>query len=54
MSALHRHGVPTILTGVALSEDNIHAPNERLRLSNYELGVRAARSLLQELAALKP
>jgi acetylornithine deacetylase/succinyl-diaminopimelate desuccinylase-like protein len=54
VSALHRHGVPTILTGVALSEDNIHAPNERLRLSNYELGVRAARSLLQELAALKP
>src|SRR5262249_5040871 len=54
VSALHRHGVPTVLTGVALSADNIHAPNERLRLTNYELGVRAARSLLRELAALTP
>jgi acetylornithine deacetylase/succinyl-diaminopimelate desuccinylase-like protein len=53
VSALHRHDVPTILTGVALPTDNVHAPNERLVLANYELGVRAARALLQELAALK-
>ncbi len=52
VSALHRHGVPTVLSGVALPEDNIHAPNERLLLSNYEAGVRAARSLLTALAGL--
>jgi acetylornithine deacetylase/succinyl-diaminopimelate desuccinylase-like protein len=54
VSALHRHGVPTILSGVALVDDNIHAPNERLKLSNYEAGVRAARLLFRELATLKP
>jgi len=54
VSALHRHGVPTILTGVALPTDNVHAPNEHLVLAGYEAGVRAARSLIQELAALKP
>jgi acetylornithine deacetylase/succinyl-diaminopimelate desuccinylase-like protein len=54
VSALHRHGVPTILTGVALPTDNVHGPNEHLRLANYEAGVRAARSLIQELAALEP
>jgi acetylornithine deacetylase/succinyl-diaminopimelate desuccinylase-like protein len=54
VSALHRHGVPTILTGVALATDNVHAPNEHLVLANYEAGLRAARSLLQELAALRP
>jgi acetylornithine deacetylase/succinyl-diaminopimelate desuccinylase-like protein len=46
--------VPTILTGVALPTDNVHAPNEHLVLAGYEAGVRAARSLIQELAALKP
>lgn len=54
VSALHRHGVPTILSGVARVEDNIHAPNERLLLRNYEAGVRAGRALFRELAALSP
>ena len=52
VSALHRHGVPTILTGVALSEDNIHAPNERLRVSNYE--ARRARRALPDPGARGP
>jgi acetylornithine deacetylase/succinyl-diaminopimelate desuccinylase-like protein len=52
VSALHRHQVPTILSGVALRGDNIHAPNERLLLANYEAGVRAARALIRALAAL--
>ncbi len=54
VSALHRHAVPTILSGVAMVDDNVHAPNERLKLSNYEAGVRAARLLFRELAALTP
>jgi acetylornithine deacetylase/succinyl-diaminopimelate desuccinylase-like protein len=44
--------VPTILSGVAMVDDNIHAPNERLLVRNYEAGVRAGRSLFRELAAL--
>jgi acetylornithine deacetylase/succinyl-diaminopimelate desuccinylase-like protein len=54
VSALHRHGVPTILSGVAMVDDNVHAPNERIKLSNYEAGVRAARLLFRELAVLSP
>jgi acetylornithine deacetylase/succinyl-diaminopimelate desuccinylase-like protein len=53
VSALHRAGIPTILTGVSLPDDNIHAPNERLRLDNYLLGVEAGRRLLVELGALR-
>jgi acetylornithine deacetylase/succinyl-diaminopimelate desuccinylase-like protein len=45
VTALHGRGVPTVLSGVALPEDNIHAPNERLLLTNYEAGVRAGRAL---------
>ena len=45
VTALHGRGVPTVLSGVALPEDNIHAPNERLLLANYEAGVRAGRAL---------
>jgi acetylornithine deacetylase/succinyl-diaminopimelate desuccinylase-like protein len=50
VSALSRAGVPTILTGVASADDNIHAPNERLSVASYELGVRAARRLIERLA----
>ena len=52
MTALGRLGVPAVLSGVALPEDNIHAPNERLLLSNYELGQRMGRELLLRLAEL--
>jgi acetylornithine deacetylase/succinyl-diaminopimelate desuccinylase-like protein len=49
VTALHARGVPTVLSGVALPEDNIHAPNERLLLENYEAGVRAGRALFAAL-----
>jgi acetylornithine deacetylase/succinyl-diaminopimelate desuccinylase-like protein len=49
VTALHRTGTPTILTGVALPDDNIHAPNERLLIANYEKGVEAAGRMLREL-----
>jgi acetylornithine deacetylase/succinyl-diaminopimelate desuccinylase-like protein len=49
VSALHDLGIPAVLTGVALPDDNIHAPNERLLLSNYELGYAVAGRLLREL-----
>jgi acetylornithine deacetylase/succinyl-diaminopimelate desuccinylase-like protein len=52
VSALHRAGVATILSGVALAQDNIHAPNERLLYTNYLKGVEAGRRLLTTLATL--
>jgi acetylornithine deacetylase/succinyl-diaminopimelate desuccinylase-like protein len=50
VSALHARGIPCVLSGVALPEDNIHAPNERMLLANYEAGVRAGRALYGALA----
>jgi acetylornithine deacetylase/succinyl-diaminopimelate desuccinylase-like protein len=52
MPALARRGTPTILTGIALADDNVHAPNERMLLANYERGVEAARRLYRELSTL--
>ena len=54
-ASLVARGLPTFATGFGIeNECNVHAPNEHLVLANYEAGVRAARSLIQELAALKP
>jgi acetylornithine deacetylase/succinyl-diaminopimelate desuccinylase-like protein len=52
MTALGRLGIPAVLSGVALPEDNIHAPDERLLVENYELGRRMGRALLDRLAEL--
>jgi acetylornithine deacetylase/succinyl-diaminopimelate desuccinylase-like protein len=50
--ALVDQGIPTILTGIALPESNIHSPNERVLLEYLPLGVQAARELYTRLAAL--
>ena len=52
--ALHRHGVPTILSGVAMVGGQHPRAERAAALSNYEAGVRAARLLFRELAALSP
>jgi acetylornithine deacetylase/succinyl-diaminopimelate desuccinylase-like protein len=52
LPALQRHGIPAILSGVALPEDDIHAPNERLGLDRYELGTRMGAAILLALGAL--
>ena len=39
-------GIPTIVSGFALPDDDIHAPNESYRLESLELGERTARELL--------
>jgi acetylornithine deacetylase/succinyl-diaminopimelate desuccinylase-like protein len=33
-------GLPVILLGFTQPDDNIHAPNENLRIDNYEGGLR--------------
>jgi acetylornithine deacetylase/succinyl-diaminopimelate desuccinylase-like protein len=44
-------GVPAVLFGVGLPDENAHAPNEKLDLSNFHNGVIACAHLYQELSA---
>jgi acetylornithine deacetylase/succinyl-diaminopimelate desuccinylase-like protein len=50
--ALADKGVPTILTGFALPDSNIHSPNENLLAEYVPLGVRAAAELYKSFAKL--
>jgi acetylornithine deacetylase/succinyl-diaminopimelate desuccinylase-like protein len=34
-------GIPSVLAGFGLPDDNIHAPNEKMSISNYERGIDA-------------
>ena len=45
-------GIPTVLTGIALPESNVHSPNERLLLEFVPLGLEAARELYVRFAEL--
>jgi acetylornithine deacetylase/succinyl-diaminopimelate desuccinylase-like protein len=44
--------IPTILSGFALADDAIHAPDESFRVASLELGERAAHELYGALARL--
>jgi acetylornithine deacetylase/succinyl-diaminopimelate desuccinylase-like protein len=50
--ALAEKGIPTIGTGFALRESNVHSPNERLRVQDIDRAVSAATELYKGLAAL--
>lgn len=50
--ALADKGIPTILTGFALPESNIHSPNERLLAEYLPLGIETAKELYRSLAKL--
>jgi acetylornithine deacetylase/succinyl-diaminopimelate desuccinylase-like protein len=43
-------GVDTLLLGLALSDAQIHAPNENFPVENFEAGIRLNQALLMELA----
>ncbi len=45
-------GVPSVLFGVGLPDDRIHAPNEKLDLGNFHQGVVAAAALYEEIAGV--
>jgi acetylornithine deacetylase/succinyl-diaminopimelate desuccinylase-like protein len=47
-----KKGIPTIVSGFALPDDDIHAPNESFRLEALEMGEAAARELYAALAEL--
>jgi acetylornithine deacetylase/succinyl-diaminopimelate desuccinylase-like protein len=50
--ALAEKGIPTIITGFALPESNIHSPNERLLAEYVPLGLETARELYRSLGRL--
>ncbi len=43
-------GADTLLLGLALSDAQIHAPNENFPVENFEAGIRLNQALLEELA----
>jgi acetylornithine deacetylase/succinyl-diaminopimelate desuccinylase-like protein len=46
-------GIDTIFIGFGQNDDNIHSPNERFRVNDFERGCRTAAMLPAELAAVK-
>ena len=52
VAELGERGFPVIVSGFALADDAIHAPNESFALRSLEWGAAAAAELFRELAAL--
>jgi len=50
--ALAERRIPTIITGFALPDSNVHSPNERLIAEHVPLGIATASALYGELAKL--
>jgi acetylornithine deacetylase/succinyl-diaminopimelate desuccinylase-like protein len=50
--ALADKGIPTIITGFALPESNIHSPNERLLAEYLPLGIETAKEVYRSLAEI--
>jgi acetylornithine deacetylase/succinyl-diaminopimelate desuccinylase-like protein len=50
--ALADKGIPTILTGFALPDSNIHSPNENVLVDYVPLGIKAAQELYRSFGAL--
>ena len=46
-------GVPSVLFGVGLPDENAHAPNEKLDLGNFHGGIISSAYLYQEIAQLQ-
>ena len=47
-------GLPSVLFGVGLPDENAHAPNEKLDLTNFHNGVIASAVLYSEIGKLRP
>lgn len=46
-------GLPGILVGFGLNDENLHAPDEHFDLENFHRGIRCAGYLLEELASVR-
>ena len=45
-----RHlGIPSVMMGFGLPDDNIHAPNEKFNLKNFDLGIQSLIRFLEEV-----
>jgi acetylornithine deacetylase/succinyl-diaminopimelate desuccinylase-like protein len=44
------HGLPSILMGFGLADDNLHAPNEKYNLASFHGGTKSCAYLYEELA----
>jgi len=44
-------GIPSVMMGFGLPDDNIHAPNEKFHIKNYELGIESIIRFLEEAGA---
>jgi acetylornithine deacetylase/succinyl-diaminopimelate desuccinylase-like protein len=53
LAAFSQRGIPAIVGGFALPEDQIHSPDESYRVAALEQGAEAARALYRELATLR-
>jgi acetylornithine deacetylase/succinyl-diaminopimelate desuccinylase-like protein len=53
LAAFADGGIQTIVSGFALPDDAIHAPNESYRLESLELGEKTSRALFEELGKLR-
>jgi acetylornithine deacetylase/succinyl-diaminopimelate desuccinylase-like protein len=53
LATLVDRGLPTIMTGFALIESNVHAPNERLPSEYVPLGIRTVSELFVALGELR-
>jgi acetylornithine deacetylase/succinyl-diaminopimelate desuccinylase-like protein len=51
--ALADKGIPTIITGFATPDSNIHSPNENVISDYVELGAKTAQELYRSFAELK-
>jgi acetylornithine deacetylase/succinyl-diaminopimelate desuccinylase-like protein len=50
VALFHEHlGIPSVMMGFGLPDDNLHAPNEKFNLSNF---YRGAETIARFLAAL--
>jgi acetylornithine deacetylase/succinyl-diaminopimelate desuccinylase-like protein len=53
LAAFAERGIQTIVSGFALADDAIHAPNESYRLESIELNEKTSYALLEELGKLR-
>jgi acetylornithine deacetylase/succinyl-diaminopimelate desuccinylase-like protein len=47
-----QHGIPTVLMGFALPDDQLHGPNEKVHLPTFFKGIATSISFLEEIARL--
>jgi len=46
----HYLGLPSVMMGFGLPDDNLHAPNEKFHMRNFELGIESLIRFLEEAA----